>query len=177
MASNPADLNDVQVHADAFIEPVRVTGAQYIQVNVPFMRNFEPGLLGSSFLSTYKNVASTSDLWSVHLLAGWQGDTETDNDPGEIDLLYGLAYAPDNYGVIYVETVREGELYIATPRTVEEHTVVHEFGHQGESPGDHSDGGIMLKGAPVILPGSSPPRANDAFRPITIRRFRENRNY
>ena len=47
---------------------------------------------------------------------------------------------------------------------------MHEIGHQGG--GEHSDGGIMENGSPVIRGGPPPAKGNDEFEPITIRRFR-----
>jgi hypothetical protein len=45
---------------------------------------------------------------------------------------------------------------------MEEHTVVHEIGHQGA--GAHSDGGIMADGAPID---------KNHFAPATLDRFRD----
>ncbi|MDQ3620969.1 MAG: fibronectin type III domain-containing protein [Verrucomicrobiota bacterium] len=164
--------------ADAFIEPVRVTAAPYIQINVPFRRNLDAGSAWHSFVSAYKHVPSSEDLWSGHLIAAWQPEAEgveSDADPAGVKSILGLAEAPANIGAIYIETNREAELFPATPRTQEEHTVVHELGHQGGA--EHEDLGIMTEGAPPIFAIPLPPRPNDSFKPISIRRFRENRNY
>ena len=52
--------------------------------------------------------------------------------------------------------------------------MVHEIGHEGG--GDHDDGGLMTPGAPPRFLQQSLGK-NDKFKPITIKRFRENRTY
>ena len=53
--------------------------------------------------------------------------------------------------------------------------IVHEIGHQGG--GEHGDGGIMEDGSPVFRSGLQPPKGNDKFEPVTIRRFRADASF
>jgi len=62
-------------------------------------------------------------------------------------------------------SIRELELP-SSPRTLEEHVIVHEIGHQGG--GGHSDGGIMTPGASLKF---------HHFAPASIKLFRRNTTF
>jgi hypothetical protein len=108
-------------------------------------------------------------LWTAYCLCAWQGSLGVDHDPDDEDFEEGLTdYGPlpANQSAIYIETIRESEGLPTTPRISEQHTLVHEIGHQGG--GAHADHGLMETGAPI---------SEDKFKPITIKRFRENQIY
>lgn len=155
---------------DAFILPVAAPSI-YWSTNTPFERNLNNGIFYTHWLDVInaaKDLVSTEDCWAVCLLACWQGPPDKDRDPdyGASALEGGDSNPASNAGAIYVEVVRECENRPYAPRTQEEHTIVHELGHQGG--GEHSDGGILEDGAPAEY---------NNFAPITIRRFRLNDNY
>jgi hypothetical protein len=140
------DLLD-SAFADAYIKPTPVD-AGYIDTDVPFNRNV--GLLEwSSVVDASRNLTHSEELWTAYLLAAWQGPVGEDDDPPDAFAvgIYGEASDWNNRGTIYIETLRESERLPTHPRIHEEHTVVHEIGHQGG--GSHSDGGIMTSGAPI----------------------------
>jgi len=157
-------------YAEAYIKPKTVP-ASYVDSDSTFYRNLSSGLFSGwlSKVTAKKDLSESAEFWLVHLLAAWQGKTDEDIDPDTADpgepapeATNGEASDPDNTGAIYIETIRESEILTHFPRINEEHTVVHEVGHQGG--GDHLDGGIMDYGAPID---------EDHFSPITIKRFRE----
>ncbi len=147
--------------ADAYIKPTPVD-SQYIDVDVPFNRNL--GLTEwSSVVDAERDLTHAEDLWTAYLLAAFQATVSEDYDPdtGNASAIYGEASDWQNRGSIYVEPLREVEVLPQTPKIHEEHTVVHEIGHQGG--GSHSDGGLMTAGAPID---------EDAFSVPTLIKFR-----
>ena len=155
--------------ADAYIEPIKAP-ASAIQTDVPFKRNIDYILYPTQWeptVSSHRTLSNTNDLWTAYCLCAWQGAYYADHDPDDEESDLGLT---DPFGVnqsaIYIEPIRESEGNPIYPRISEQHTVVHEIGHQGG--GKHTDEGIMAKGAPI---------GNDFFKPITIKRFRENQLY
>jgi len=159
--------NLLKAYNDAYISPLMVP-EEYVDNDVPFNRNLTNSVEWFSIVSAYRDVEPAPDRWTAYLLAAWQDDTDVDSDPsvGNNQSINGMAADIINVGAIYVETIREEEGIPSTPRITEEHTIVHEIGHQGG--GDHSDGGIMDHGAPI---------GENKFKPITIKRFREEQDF
>ena len=156
--------------ADAFIEPIKAP-AQYIQTNIPFHRNISENYYfdWQPTVSAHRDLTTAADMWTAYCLCAWQGDTSADHDPDTEEFELGLTdfgFLPDNQSAIYIETIREAEENPNTPRINEQHTIVHEIGHQGGA--QHSDKGIMTEGAPIT---------ENQFRPVTIKRFRQNQIY
>ena len=157
-------------YGEAYIKPENVP-ATYVDTDSTFYRNLSSGFLSgwTSKVKAKKDLEDSAEFWVVHLLAAWQGKVDKDMDPDTVapgepepEAVYGEALDSDNTGAIYIETIREAEIIVPLPRIHEEHTVVHEIGHQGG--GEHTDGGIMADGAPID---------EDHFAPVTIKRFRE----
>jgi len=154
-------------YAQTYLLPKNVP-SEYIDNDVQFDRNTDAiNYYGDwrPVVVEHRDLDDTDDFWVVYLLAGWQPQTGDDNDPNEATSVVGQSdpgIIKENMGIIYVETLRESETLPPTPRINEEHTVVHEIGHQGG--GSHSDLGIMEEGAPID---------EKQFRPKTIKRFRE----
>ena len=159
--------------SDAFIKPAPVPSI-YIDVDVPFKRNLDAGLgYYSGWLPAVnhsRDLEESTDFWYSYVLAAFQPEVSQDNDPStQGSLTFGQTdpgMLPKNRSTIYVETLREVEVLPATPRIREEHTVVHEIGHQGG--GTHGDGGIMADHAPID---------QVKFAPATIDKFRNNINF
>jgi len=157
-------------YGEAYIKPVNVPSG-YVDTDSTFYRNLSSGLLSgwTSKVSEKKDLTDAADFWVVHLLAAWQPSADKDYDPDTVDpgdpspdIVQGEALDSDNTGAIYVEPIRELEILPFAPRIHEEHTVVHEIGHQGG--GEHGDGGIMADGAPID---------QNQFAPVTLDRFRD----
>ncbi|MDD5676703.1 MAG: hypothetical protein PHW60_01770 [Kiritimatiellae bacterium] len=153
--------------ADAYIKPESVP-AEYIDNDVPFNRNLEGVIEWPSVVGSHKDLSDAEDFWLVYLLAAYQSEVATDYDPdtGNPQIIKGEAQDAFNRGAIYVEPIRELENVPVYPRQEEEHSVVHEIGHEGG--GSHSDGGIMADGAPVN---------ENQFTPLTIKTFREEQSF
>lgn len=161
-------------YAEAYIKPENVP-ASFVDIDSTFYRNLSSGFLSgwTSKVMAKKDLTDSADFWVVHLLAAWQGEVDNDFDPDKVgpgepgpEIVKGEALDSKNTGAIYIEPIREMEIIVPLPRINEEHTVVHEIGHQGG--GKHTDGGIMADGAPVD---------EDHFTPVTIKRFREEETF
>ncbi len=156
--------------ADAYIKPEPVPST-YVDTNVSFNRNMNAGF-GYYFdwlptVNHSRDLDESEDFWYSYVLAAFQPEVSQDNDPTtQGSITFGQTdpgILPKNRSTIYVETLREVERLPMTPRIHEEHTVVHEIGHQGG--GSHGDGGIMAAGAPID---------QNKFAPVTIDKFRDN---
>lgn len=114
-----------------------------------------------------RDLHDSQHYWSVHLLASWQGEVDDDlDDRINLKAHNGQASDSHNTGFIFIETLREQEAVVAWPKMFEEHTIVHEIGHQGGA--SHSDGGIM--GAPMSF---GEPGIGGRFTGVSIKKFRE----
>jgi hypothetical protein len=104
-----------------YVAPVE-TDQQYRDPNIPF-----DAYVDEPF-DDYKDFGNDKDFWYVNFVAGWQTSVSNDDDPPETTLYYGQTFRGEDYGIIYVEPIRENENPVGS-RDVEDYNVLHESGH------------------------------------------------
>jgi hypothetical protein len=80
-------------------------------------------------LDGYQDLSEAPGFWFVSFVAAWQKSITNDNDPEQDNLENGLTDVAGDLGIIYVESIREGEDDTEHPRLTEDHVIVHESGH------------------------------------------------
>jgi|SRR3954451_12331417 hypothetical protein len=116
-------------------------------------------------MTVRRDLTPYPGFWHTYAVACWQPEEASGKDPDTESPATGDTDDETNATSIYIETLREEELP-GRPRHDEGKTIAHEIGHAGGSPADHTDHGLMEKGA-----------TGDHFKPITIRRFRANSGF